>query len=162
MSRRAIFLLAMTCAAQTLSTGDRQLNVDSFEKVWQTVRDKHWDLASTGVNWQAVHDELRPKIDTTKSMGEAREVMNDMLERLKQTHFGIMPSEIYKDIEQGATGTATPGIDVRILDGRALVTKVEPESSAARKGVKTGWEIVKVGDREVAPVLRRIAERYKG
>jgi carboxyl-terminal processing protease len=114
------------------------------------------------VNWQGVHDELRPKVDAAKSMGEAREAMNDMLERLKQTHFGILPSDIYKDIEQGSTGTATPGIDVRILDGRALVTRVEPESSAARKGVKTGWEIVKIGDREVAPVLRRIAERYKG
>jgi carboxyl-terminal processing protease len=162
MSRRAIFLLAVTCAAQTLAPGERQLNIDSFEKVWQTVRDKHWDLASTGVNWQGVHDELRPKIEAAKSMNEARDVMSDMLERLKQTHFGILPSEVYKDIEQGATGTATPGIDVRILDDRAIVTKVEPESAAARKGVKTGWEIVKIGDREVAPVLKRIADRYKG
>ena len=162
MSRRAVFLIAMTCAAQTLSQGDRQVHLDSFEKVWQTVRDRHWDLASTGVNWQAVHDELRPKIEAVNSIGEARNVMGTMLERLKQTHFGIIPSDVYRDIEGGATGSATPGIDLRVLEGRAVVTSVEPNSPAALKGVKPGWEIVKVGDREVGPALKRIAERYAG
>src|SRR5689334_17730438 len=103
MSRRlSVFLLALACAGQTLSPDERRLNVESFEKVWQTVRDKHWDPKLNGVDWQAVHDELRPKLDAAKSTGAAREVMSDMLDRLHQTHFGIIPHDLYKDLESGS------------------------------------------------------------
>lgn len=159
----ALFLIALTCSAQTVvNTGDRRLNVEAFEKVWQTVRDKHWDLASTGVDWQAVHDELRPKIEASTSMDEARAIMGTMLERLKQTHFGIIPADVYKDLDHVASGSSSPGMDVRVLDGRAIVTLVEPGSPAEQKGVKTGWEIAKIDGREVPPVLKRIEERFAG
>jgi carboxyl-terminal processing protease len=161
MSRSAVFfLLAVSCAAQTLSEADRQLNVQSFEKVWQTVRDKHWDPKMNGIDWQAVHDELRPKLDAAKSLGEARGVMSEMLDRLKLTHFGIIPGDIYKDLDAASGGPSSPGVDVRVLDGRAIVTSVEPDSPAARNGIKPGWEIVKIEGREVAPVLKRIGERF--
>src|SRR2546421_10348916 len=102
MSRRvAIFLLACACAAQTLTPAERQLNLDSFEKVWQTVRDKHWDPKINGVDWQAVHDELRPKVEAAKTTGESRAVMSEMLDRLKQTHFGILPADVYSEIGEG-------------------------------------------------------------
>ncbi len=161
MSRRlAVLLVSVACAAQTLSTGERQLNIESFEKVWQTVRDKHWDPRINGLDWQAVHDELRPKVEAAKTNSEAREVMAGMLERLKQTHFGIISGDVYKELDEIATGSSSPGLDVRILDGRAVVTKVEPDSPAARNGVKPGWEIAAIEGRELAPILKRIAGRY--
>jgi hypothetical protein len=78
-------------SAPRLTPAQRQLNIDSFEQVWTTVRDKHWDPKLGGLDWQAVHDELRPKVDKAATMGEAREAMSEMLHRLKQTHFGIVP-----------------------------------------------------------------------
>lgn len=161
MSRRlAVLLVSVACAAQTLSTSERQLNIQSFEKIWQTVRDKHWDPKINGVDWQAVHDELRPKLESASTNTEAREIMAEMLERLKQSHFGIISGDVYKELDEIATGSSTPGIDVRVLDGRAVVTKTEPGSPAAQKGVKPGWEIARIEGRELAPVLKRIAGRY--
>lgn len=160
MSRRhLVFLLALACAAQTLSPDQRKLNLDSFEKVWQTVRDKHWDLKATGVDWQAVHDELRPKMEAAQTSAQSREVLGAMLERLHQTHFGIISAEIYKDLETGG-GPETPGIDVRVLDGHAVVTAVDPGSSAEKRGIKPGWEIVKIDGAELAPILKRIQDRF--
>ena len=43
-------------------------NVESFEVVWKTVRDRHFDPKLGGINWQAVHDELRPKVERAKTM----------------------------------------------------------------------------------------------
>src|SRR5690242_21901049 len=77
-----------------LTPGERQLNVNSFEYVWKTVRDKYWDPKMGGLNWQAAHDDLLPKVEKAGTMEKAREVMTAMLERLKQTHSGIFPADV--------------------------------------------------------------------
>src|SRR5260370_26386396 len=112
---------AIAAAGQGLTPAERSANVESFEQVWKTVRDKHWDPKLNGLDWQAVHDELRPKLDAAKDTGAARAVMNDMVERLKQTHFGIFPGDVYHDLDSSAdvegkdhdAGEADPGIDLR-------------------------------------------------
>src|ERR1035441_7993528 len=80
----AVVLAGLSGAQPTLTPAERQLNIDSFEQVWKTVRDKHWDPKLNGVDWQAIHDELRPKVEKAASLDEARGVMSDMLGRLKQ------------------------------------------------------------------------------
>jgi carboxyl-terminal processing protease len=142
----------------------RAANLESFEHVWTTVRDKHWDLKLNGVDWQAVHDELRPKMEAAKDMDAAREIMDDMLARLKQSHFGIFPGDVYHDLDSdddNDSGEATPGLDVRVLDGHAVVTAVEPGSPAAARNVKPGWEIVRAGKTEIPPMMARIARQFK-
>jgi carboxyl-terminal processing protease len=157
MSRRLlIFFVALACAAQT---NERQLNLDSFEKVWQTVRDKHWDPKINGLDWQAIHDELRPKVEAAKSTAEARAVMSAMLERLNQSHFQIIAGYLYTEMS-GEAGEASPGIDVRVLDGHLIVTSVAPDSPAANRGVHAGWEIVRINGREMAPILKRIHDQF--
>jgi carboxyl-terminal processing protease len=155
--------LCIVCFAQPpLTPAQRQLNIDSFEQVWTTVRDRHWDPKLNGVDWQAVHDELRPKIERAASMEEARAILSDMLSRLKQTHFGIVPGEAYNELDQkddtGKTSHSEgdPGIDLRLVDGHALVTFVMPGSPAAAKGVKPGWEILRVDGKEVAPGMAKV------
>ena len=148
----------------SLTPAQRQLNIDSFEQVWKTVRDKHWDPKLNGVDWQGVHDELRPKVETAATMDSAREVMSDMLHRLKQSHFGIVPGEAYRELDQ--TGGAAksgpsegdPGIDLRVVEGHVLVTFATPESPAAARGVTPGWEILRIAGKDVASGLGKVRE----
>jgi carboxyl-terminal processing protease len=158
-------VLAGLCAAQpALTPAQRQLNIDSFEQIWKTVRDKHWDPKLNGVDWQAIHDELRPKIEKAASMDSARDVMAEMLGRLKQTHFGIVPREAYKELDRQTDGEKAspsdgdPGLDLRLVDGHALVTFVTPDSPAAAKGVKPGWEILRIDGKDLAPGLAKVRE----
>ena len=153
---------ATAAAGQTATPAERSDNIEAFEKVWTTVRDKHWDPKLGGLDWQAVHDELRPRMEAAKTADEGREILNDMVGRLKQTHFGIFPASVYHDLDASpASGDANPGIDVRVLEGHAIVTEVEGGSPAAAKGVKRGWEILRIGDSEIPPVMARIQERFK-
>lgn len=161
-----VLAVAGMCAEAPLTPAERQLNVDSFEQVWKTVRDKHWDPNLNGVDWKAVHDELLPKVEKATTMSEARAVMSDMLSRLKQTHFGIVPGDAYKELDQKAgeksggkdDSEGDPGLDLRIVEGHALVTFVRPESPAASKGVKPGWEIVRVDGKEISNGLRKMQD----
>ena len=103
LHRNGVLVLAI--AAATIAAGqpvtpiDRAAGIEAFEKVWTTVRDKHWDPKLGGLDWQAVHDELRPKVEAAKSADAVREILNDMVGRLKQTHFGVFPAEVYHDIK---------------------------------------------------------------
>src|ERR1035437_3972781 len=172
MSHRTLVLVlaiagAQAVAGQPATPPERGANIEAFEKVWTTVRDKHWDPKLGGLDWQAVHDELRPKMEAAKTADEVRKILNDMVGRLKQTHFGIFPGTVYHDLDASAdkqekdSGEANPGIDMRVLEGHAIVTEVEGGSPAAAKGVKPGWEVLRIANVEIPPVLTRIQEHFK-
>ena len=57
---------AISAAAQGVTPAEHAADLESFEKVWKTVRDKHWDPKPNGIDWQAVHDELRERAATYK------------------------------------------------------------------------------------------------
>jgi len=160
------FLCAGLAASQTgavapLTSREKQLNIESFEVIWSTIRDQYWDQTFGGVNWTAVHDELRPQMDYAGTQAAARKVMADMLHRLGKSHFAIVPGELYKDLET-QSGEGWPGMDVRVLEGRAIVTSIEENSPAATEGVHAGWEIVTIDGSELASPLRKIEALYRG
>jgi carboxyl-terminal processing protease len=112
-----------------------------------------------------VHDELRPAIEKAETMEQARKVMSDMLSRLHESHFGIIPMEIYKEV--GDKSDAPPGeegrtgIDVRVVNGAALVVSVEAGSPAAKAGVHPGWQIVQIGGKEVSGAIESVGAAYR-
>jgi len=125
------------------------------------VRDKHWDPKLGGLDWQGVHDELRPRLERAATMEQAREAMEDMLSRLKQTHFDIVPAAVYEEMDGGGKGEGRTGIEVRVVEGRALVVSTEPDSPAAKSGVKPGWEIERVDGKPLDPGLRKIDRNFR-
>ena len=102
-------VLSIALSALALTPEQREKNIKSFEYVWTTVRDKHWDPKLGGLDWQAVHDELRPAIEKADSMEQARSVISDMLGRLHQTHFGIIPADVYSEVDANADDNKEPG-----------------------------------------------------
>jgi len=160
--KSALALVAAAGLALALTPQQRQLNIDSFEQVWKTIRDKHWQTRPGGLDWQAVHDELRPAIEKADSMEAARAVLSDMLSRLHQTHFAIVPGDVYTDLDGERSGReSTLGLDVRVVGSQVLVTAVEADSPAAAQGVQRGWQILKIGDTDLAPVVEKLNANYK-
>ncbi len=166
-------MLAAIPVLADLSPEQRRANLASFDQVWTTVQQKNWDPTLGGIDWKAVRDELRPKVEKATSEEEVRSIMQDMLSRLHLTHYGVVPAAVYGDVEnaKGSTPgaevsgqsveTGTTGIDVRVIDGEALVVAVEPNSSAHKLGVRLGWRIQRINDEDMAPMLRRVASTYQ-
>ena len=74
-----------------LTAAQRSRNVESFEVVWKTIRDKHFDPKLGGLDWQAIHDVLRPKVEAAMTMKDARALIREAIDRLHQTHFRDHP-----------------------------------------------------------------------
>src|ERR1051325_6475416 len=68
-----------------LTAAQKQLNIASFEKVWTTVRDKHWERNPGGLDWQAIHEEIRPKIEKAEKMDEAPAACGTLAARAEPT-----------------------------------------------------------------------------
>ena len=156
-----------------LTPEQRQKNVESFDHVWKTIRDAHWDPSLGGLDWEAVRAELRPKVEQAGTTAEARHVMQEMIGRLKQSHFGIIPASVYDEVDAKGDGAAaaagtqpaakkkgdgTIGADVRLVDGKVIVTHVDPQLPAAKAGVKPGWSVEAVDGRAVAPLVTKLRE----
>lgn len=95
---------AGTNAGETAGFSDdtRAKYVESFDVAWETVRDRHFDPNLGGVDWDGARAELRPRIQAARSVSDARSVLSELLARLKQTHFGIIPREAYEHIGAAA------------------------------------------------------------
>jgi carboxyl-terminal processing protease len=150
-----------------LTTEQRQKNLESFDLAWKTVRDSHYDPKLGGVDWPKVRDELRPRLEKAKSMDDARRVMQEMLDRLGNSHLGILAAEQYEDLRDHEAGEderdpeAEPGFDVRMADGEVLVVRVSEGRPAAKAGVRPGWRVRKIDGEDVAPTLARVREHVK-
>ncbi|MDE2852182.1 MAG: S41 family peptidase [Acidobacteriota bacterium] len=181
--RRAAWLavlgLAVATAVEAQPT-DRpagpaaSLNVETFDFAWRRIADTFWDESMGGVDWQKVADELRPRARDAADNAELRLVLQDMLSRLGQSHFGVLPGRgavesplPVDDSEEtggctraliravaGAGGSAAsdagPGFDVRFIDSTPVVSRVEPGSSADRQGIRMGLEVVRVENQNLA------------
>ncbi len=152
-----LFVLPLACADV------RQLNIDSFEQVWTAVRDRHWDPKLGGLDWQKVHDELRPRIEKAATVEESRAVLSEMLKRLGHSHLGIIPAETYGQMDSaGHSREGVTGIEVRAIGGAALVVSVQSGSPAAAAGVRPGWEIRKIDGKEIPPALAQAPAALRG
>jgi carboxyl-terminal processing protease len=149
-----------------LSASQKQLQIASFETVWSTIRDQHWDVRPGGLDWQAIHEEYRPLVDKAESPEQVRGVMRAMLARLKQTHFAILAPGVAEDITSDG-GEGTPGFDVRTLNGHVIVTEttVVTETTAAattvtetnrESQIRRGWEVLSAGKWDLPNLVEKL------
>jgi carboxyl-terminal processing protease len=170
----SLLLLCSGIVFGALSPDERRANLESFDRVWNTVREKHWDSSLGGLDWDAVRAELRPRVEKAESDVEVRAIIGDMLARLHQSHFAVIPGSVYHDLENthGPDADSAPtgnqpsedgdaGFDIRVVDGQALVESVQQDSSAGRKGVRPGWIVRNIDDEDLAPILRRVGATYQ-
>jgi len=146
-------------ALPALTAAQRAANLASFDEIWRTVRDKYWDPDLGGVDWEAARQELRPQVAAARTMGEARAAMSALLQRLGQSHFGVIPADAYAAIEDGPTGAGdgSAGAAIREHDGHALVTFLHPDGTGSAC-LKTGWILDRVGGVDVDSLITTLRQ----
>lgn len=128
----------------------------AFDQAWQTIHDTHFDPTFNGVDWMALKAELRPKAEAARTRAELRAVLDDMLGRLGQSHFAVIPSDALPADAGARDESGGLGFDVRLRAGRLLVVTVEAGGAAAAAGVKLGWCVKEIGPFDVDETLTRM------
>jgi carboxyl-terminal processing protease len=178
---------ATPAAAQEQKTNEAdaaQRRKEAFEIVWQTVKDNHYDPTFGGLDWDKVRAEFAPRVALARNDRELHLLLQQMLNRLGQSHFAIIPpedipadepdesdeestddalndkparhlnAEGHKLTEQLTHGI---GIDLRLINGAAVITRVDPSSSAEAAGLRPGFIIRSVDGRSMRSILHRLS-----
>jgi carboxyl-terminal processing protease len=151
-------------APRVFEADERRRCLESFDMVWNTVKTTHYDSTLGGLDWQRVYDELRPRMDSAKTSGEARSIIEAMLAPLNQSHFLILSEEYYQG-ERTDTALANFGVcgfDIRLIGGSVVVTSVMKDSPAYAMGVRPGWEVVRINNVPVTKTMDELAGPYRG
>ena len=165
---------AATSPPPAAATADRAaLNSATFDTAWRLIYERHFDTTFNGVNWPALRTELAPRARAARSDDELRAVIRDMLGRLHESHFALIPREAADAMETAGAaksgsasdgnassgsggGPGDAGLELRLVDGAFTVTRVAPNGAAALAGERTGWIVRRVDDTSLDSLLARV------
>jgi carboxyl-terminal processing protease len=74
-----------------------------------------------------------------------------MLGELKLSHFGIFPPDTEMRTGQAASGFV--GVELIMLEGKAVISQIQKGSTAEQAGLKTGFVVEKIDGKTVAELL---------
>lgn len=147
-----ISISAQAAAVNPLEKNDEaELRRQSFEKVWNTINEKHYDPTFGGVDWKKVREIYEPKATAAKDLNGFYAVLRQMVGELKLSHFGIFPKEA--QVQTAEFGGGIAGIEVKMIDGETVVNRLETASPAAKSGIKKGFVIKKIDGKSISEIL---------
>ena len=157
----AVYLGLAAASGQAVATAAiasdfPKVRQEAFDKVWDTINEKHYDPTFGGVDWIHVRELYLPKARVAKSDEEFHSVLRQMLGELKLSHFNVFPPPPAIGTENDAN--ASVGVELKWIGAAAVVFRVEPGSPAAAAGIKPGYVLTKVDGKLVSETLKPTQE----
>jgi carboxyl-terminal processing protease len=153
------FAQEATKVSNNLTTNATDARQQSFDIVWRTVKEKHFDPTFGGLDWDAVRRKYEPRVAKVRKGGELYSLLNEMLGELRQSHFGVIPPEAILDDGSFNLPGGNIVVDLRIVDGQVLITRVAPDSTASRAGLRQGFVVKRIDGAEIAKLQKEIIAR---
>lgn len=128
-------------------------NLKIFNALWQRVNTRYFDPNFNGVNWQQIRQIYRPKAERAPNKRALLVILKQMLAELKTSHLYVwqtvserkIESKIKADFDRKHdTLELGYGFSFKFIGGKAVVTEIEPNTSATSNGVKAGWTLAAI------------------
>ena len=124
-----------------------------FDTVWQTVNDSYFDPGFGGVDWPAERERYEPLVAHAKNDRELYRLLNQMLWKLGVSHNAVGPAGMWPSVQPVVWMAGKAGLDVRLLAGEVVVTRVEPDSPAERAGLRSGFTLTSIDGTPVQQII---------
>jgi carboxyl-terminal processing protease len=139
--------------------GDVNVWIASYDTVWQTVNEHHYDSTFGGLDWNEIYDRYYDLVANVKDDAEFIEIVNKMLAELKLSHYAVFHMK-----EKSASGSplisdGTIGLDIRLIDNKAVVTSVMPDFPTAKAGLKMGYVVESIDGIAVEQIIAEAESR---
>ncbi|MFN2168763.1 MAG: S41 family peptidase [Anaerolineae bacterium] len=145
-------IVALVSCFSCATLGSRWvLNWISFEIAWRVVNQVHFDPTFNGLDWQALHSHYRRQTALAGDSAYYR-LVNEMLWKLNVSHLAVIPPGYWPQVEPTVLAEGSPGLDVRLFDGKVVITAVEPGSGADEAGLRPGLVIQRIDGRPVEEI----------
>jgi carboxyl-terminal processing protease len=143
-------------APRAAEASAREERLRVFEQVWKAINDNYYDKRFRGVDWPLQREIFRPQAEGARNSAEFYRVLRQMIGKLGDAHTRVyMPEEGF---DRDRPAGATVGVAVRRIEGKPVVTWVDPGSQAARLGIRPGFTVLEVDGAPVEKALQRIRD----
>ncbi len=129
--------------------------IASYDTVWQTVNENHFDSTFGGLDWNEIYSRYYVLVSKVEDDASFIKIVNDMLAELKLSHYAVFHMKKIASSGSPLVSTGSIGLDIRLLDNRAVVTAVKSGFPAAEAGLNLGYIVESV---DGVPVERIIAD----
>jgi carboxyl-terminal processing protease len=150
----ALLLAVGILGGLTPCMGDNKDYLSTLETVWNTVNETYCDSTFGGLDWKAIHDLYQPQIAAAEGDEEFYRLINKMLWELKVSHANLVPPRSLALYEPLTFAAGSPGIDLRMLEGVAVITSVKPGSPADTAGLRPGYVIEAIDGASVEQIVK--------
>ncbi|HEY0098533.1 MAG TPA: S41 family peptidase [Pyrinomonadaceae bacterium] len=147
-------------AAQLTNTLTPAERAEIFEIVWRTVNETYYDPAFHGVDWQAVRERYRPRMEAAPNDQEFYAQFEVMLAELRDAHTSFNAPPPPGAPPEGQSGNL--GLSLVEIEGQTIVSEVEADLSAERAGVRPGMLLRTVNGRPVEELYALIRANFAG
>jgi carboxyl-terminal processing protease len=155
--RQKIIVLFLALGILVGLTSCRSQKMDrsrTFEVVWKKLNETYFDTTFGGLDWKDAHDRYLPQITVAEKDEEFYRLVNKMLWELGVSHANLVPPGFLARREPLVCAEGSPGIDIRVLNGVAVVTSVKPGSPAEKAGLSRGYVIQAVDGISVEQIMQ--------
>ncbi|MCL4783207.1 MAG: hypothetical protein KJZ70_09255 [Bryobacterales bacterium] len=165
LSRLSFALFLAVLAALPISAGEsnsvsRKIREETFRAVWETVRDRYFDPAFGGLDWDAVGRETKPKAINAPTDEAFYESLQEMVDRLGQSHFRVLPPTWIGTKHLNRRGAASAGIEITEASGRVLVWRMREPAVAG--GLRPGCTLLDISGTSLRDLRAQIRAQSKG
>jgi carboxyl-terminal processing protease len=154
-----LFIVLAILVELTPCMSENEEFMSIFEIVWKKVNDTYFDPTFGGLNWKDVHDRYQSQIATAEKDEVFYELINKMLWELKVSHTVLVPPKAFALFEPFVFAEGSAGIDIRLLNGEAVITSIKPESPADKAGLCPGYVIQAIDDISVEQIIQEAEQR---
>jgi len=137
--------------------------LETFDQVWEKVRDTHFDYGEIEQRWGEAREELRPGAAEAADNQALRKLLTELLGRVGSSHYAIVEASVMEHgldradpPRKGGRGPGATGMTVRVVEGRVRIVRVDPDSPAARAGLEPGQVIRSVDEVELDERIERV------
>jgi len=130
----------------------KDLRLKCLETVSRTLEEKYFDPTFGGLDWKSIEARYRPLIAAARSDREFYTLINKMVFELNVSHIGVIPPEESEQLEPVASAEGSLGIDLRLIDGAAVVITVKPGSPGEEMGLRPGFLVEGIGGKTIAQI----------
>ena len=150
--KKSVGILTITLIA-CLSCTTSYRNMHSFETVWQTVNQAHYDPSFGDIDWKAVYEKYKTQIASNNNEEESIWLINQMLFELDLSHLLAVYPDDLKLMMPILFSEGSIGTDVRLVGGEAVITTVQTGSPAHQKGLRPGFVIESIDGKPVKKII---------
>jgi C-terminal processing protease CtpA/Prc len=125
--------------------------IENFDILWEAI-DKYYSFFEhKGINWQEVKERYRPKVEAAGTTAEFYHLLYQLVRELKDFHSWL---DNYK--QDFTLAEFSPQLTTRLVEGKAVITDVNRNSQAYKKGIRRGSIILEVDGLSVEEKIEKL------